>query len=322
MIKPKTDQPDANDLTLDQIMTRFATDEAARGYLESIRWPNGPECPHCGNADRATLYDIAANTDRGVREGLRECKACGDQFTVTVGTIFESSKVPLRKWLVAWHLLCSSKKGISALQIQRMLDIGSYRTAWFMMHRIRYALRDPVFADKLGAKGGIVEADETYVGGKVKGMGRAYKGNKTPVVALVERGGRVRARSVGNVTGKTLKKVLSEHVDPSANLMTDDLPAYRKPGKDFASHRVVNHSAGEYVRGEAYTNTVEGYFSLLKRGVVGTFHKISKQHIDQYLAEFDFRYNYRDVTDGARTVAGLRKIEGKRLMLRRPIGRA
>lgn len=307
------------DLTLDQIMTRFSTDEAARAYLEAVRWPDGPVCVHCGNCDPARLYDIAANPAKSVRAGLRECKECGKQFTVTIGTIFEDSKIPLRKWLVAWYMLCSSKKGVSAAQMQRMLEIGSYRSAWFMMHRIRFALRDPVFADKLGGGGGIVEADETYVGGKVKGKGRAYKGNKTAVVALVERGGRVRSRSVAKVTGATLKQVLDAQLDPAANLMTDDLPAYRKPGKAFASHQSVNHSAGEYVRGNTHTNTVEGYFSLFKRGVVGTFHHIGARYMDQYLAEFDFRYSHRNISDGKRTTEGLRKIEGKRLMLRRPL---
>lgn len=306
------------DLTLDQIMAHFGTDEAAREYLEAARWPDGPVCPHCGNADRTRIYDIAPNAAKKIRAGLRECKECAGSFTVTVGTIFEKSHIPLRKWLVAWYMLCTSKKGVSALQIQRMLDIGSYRSAWFMMHRIRYALRDPVFADKLGGGGGTVEVDETYVGGKVRGMGRAYKGNKTPVVALVERGGRVRSRSVGKVTGETLRQVLNEHLDPSANLMTDDLPAYRKPGKRFASHQSVNHSAGEYVRGAAHTNTVEGYFSLFKRGVNGTFHHIGQEYMDQYLAEFDFRYNHRSISDGARTIVGLKKVDGKRLMLRQP----
>jgi len=310
--------PTPVDLTLDQIMAHFGTDEAAREYLEAVRWPRGPVCPHCGNANRKTIYAIEANPEKKIRAGLRECKECGDQFTVTIGTIFEDSHIPLRKWLIAWYMLCASKKGIAALQIQRMLDIGSYRSAWFMMHRIRYALRDPVFKGKLGGGGGTVEADETYVGGKVRGMGRAYKGNKTPVVALVERGGRVRSRSVGKVTGKTLKGFLDEHLDPSAHLMTDDLPAYRKPGKRFASHQSVNHSAGEYVRGNAHTNSVEGYFSLLKRGVNGVFHHVGAQYMDQYLAEFDFRYNHREDTDGARTIAGLKKIDGKRLMLRRP----
>lgn len=310
------------ELTLEQIMVHFGTDEAARGYLESVRWPDGPVCVHCGNADRSKIYDIAENTERGVRAGLRECKECGQQFTVTVGTIFEKSKILLRKWLVAWYMLCSSKKGISALQMQRMLELGSYRTAWFMMHRIRYALSDPAFSDKLGADGGIVEADETYVGGKVKGKGRAYKGNKTAVVSLVERGGRVRSHSVKKVTGKTFKRVLDDHLDSSANLMTDDLAGYRKPGKAFASHQTVNHSAGEYVRGEAHTNTVEGYFSLFKRGVHGVFHHIGHHYIDQYLSEFDFRYSTRETTNGERTVVGLKKVAGKRLMLRRATGSA
>lgn len=200
----------------------------------------------------------------------------------------------------------------------RMLAIGSYHTAWSMMHRIRYAIRDSVFADKLEENGGIVEVDETYVGGKVKGMGRAYKGNKTPVVALVERGGRVRSCAVKKVTGATLKKILSDSVDSSANPMTDDLPAYRKLGKSFASHESVKHNEGEYVRGRAHTNTVEDYFSHLKRGVIGTFHHVSEQHLDLYLSEVDFRYTHPEAAGGARTVAVLKKIGGMRLMLRKP----
>ena len=303
----------SDDLTLDQIMGHFATEDAAREYLESARWPTGPVCAHCGETERVTRLEGKSH-----RSGLFQCNACKEQFTVTVETIFEKSHIPLRKWLVAWYILCSSKKGVSALQIQRMLDIGSYRSAWFMMHRIRYALRDPVFADKLGGGSGTVEVDETYVGGKVKGKGRAYKGNKVAVVSLVERGGRVRSQSVKKVTGKTLKGALDAHLDPAANLMTDDLSGYRNPGKRFASHQTVNHSAGEYVRGHVHTNTVEGYFSLFKRGVNGTFHHIGHQYIDQYLAEFDFRYSHRKASDGERTIAGLKKIDGKRLMLRRP----
>ena len=184
-----------DDLTLDQIMSHFATDDAARAYLEASRWPTAQYC-HCNNADPERIYDITANPAK-IRAGLRECKACGEQFTVTIGTIFEDSKIPLRKWLVAWYLLCSSKKGISAAQIQRMLDLGSYRTAWFMMHRIRYALREPIFSDMLGEGGGTVEADETYVGGRPKRGGKPSKKGrgtkKIPVVALVERGGRVQS---------------------------------------------------------------------------------------------------------------------------------
>lgn len=305
------------DLSLDQIMVHFGTDEAAREYLEAVRWPDSPVCPHCGNDDAARIYNIKPNPEKKIRAGLRECKECGDQFTVTVGTVFEKSKIPLRKWLVAWYMLCSSKKGISAHQMQRMLELGSYRSAWFMMRRIRYALRNPMFADKLGSGDGTVEVDETYVGGKVRGKGRTYKGNKTAVVALVERGRRVRLRSVKKVTGKTLKSVLDAHLDPSAHLMIDDFPGYRKRGKGIASNRTVNHIAGEYVRGDVYTNTVEGYFSLFKRGVNGIFHHIGHRYMDQYLAEFGFRYNQRKATDGARMIAGLRTVEGKRLMLKR-----
>ncbi len=306
-------------LTLDQIMAHFGTDEAARQYLEAVRWPNGPVCPHCEN--REGIYEIAANPAKGIRPGLRQCKACEGTFTVTVGTIFEKSHIPLRKWLMAWYLLCTSKKGVSAAQIQRMLELGSYRSAWFMMHRIRYALRDPVFADKLGEGGQTVEADETYVGGKPRRGGKPSKRGrgtkKIPVVALVERGGRVRSRVVPKVTGKTLRKMLDEHLDPSAHLVTDELQAYRAPGMRFASHETVSHGSKEYVRGDVHTNTVEGYFSLFKRGVNGTFHHIGAHYMDQYLAEFDFRYNHREVTDGERTIAGLRKVEGKRLMLRK-----
>jgi transposase-like protein len=197
------------DLTLDQIMARFSSDEAAREYLEAVRWPNGPVCPHCGNTNSARIYDIAANVAKKIRPGLRECKACGRQFTVTIGTIFEDSKIPLRKWLVAWYMLCSSKKGISALQMQRMLDIGSYRSAWFMMHRIRYALRDPIFSDKLGG-GGTVEADETCVGCKGKGMGPGYRRNKMAVAALLERGSRGRSRSFHRIDAPYIEQYPAE----------------------------------------------------------------------------------------------------------------
>ena len=300
-----------DDLTLDQIMAHFATDVAAREYLESLRWPNGPVCAHCRETERVTRL-----AGKSHRPGLFQCNACKEQFTVTAGTIFERSKIPLRKWLVTWYILCASKKGVSALQIQRMLGIGSYRSAWFMMHRIRFALRAPAFTDKLGSNGGTVEVDETYVGGKMKGKGRAYKGKTTAVVALVERGGRVRSRSVAQVTRKTLTHALDTHPDPSAHLMTDDFPAYRKPAKRLASHRTVNHSPGAYVWGDVHTNTVEGHFSLFKRGGNGTFHHIGYHKMDQYLAKFNLRYSHRDITDGQRMVAGLRHDEGKRLMLR------
>ena len=298
------------DLTLIQLIDRFGTDEKARKHLESIRWSEGIACPHCKCTDQTKFSEIAANPEKKVRAGLRWCANCEKQFTVTIGTIFEDSHIPLRKWLIAWYLICASKKGISSLQLQRLLELGSYRSALFMAHRIRYALQDPAFTDKLD---GIVECDETFVGGKVKGKGKHFMGNKTPVVSLLERGGNVRSQVVRHVTGNNLKKVLRKHIAPSATIMTDDFRGYLTAARGFASHQSVNHSAKEYVRGMAHTNSVEGFFSLLKRGVVGTFHHVSEQHLPLYLAEFDHRHNYRKSTDGERTVAGLKMVEGKRL---------
>ena len=302
--------PTPKELTLDEINQRFATDEAARAYWESIHWPNGAVCPHCKNADAKRIWKVTPNEKKKIRAGLYLCAECNKQFTATIGTIFEDSHIPLRKWLVAWYMICSSKKGISSLQLQRNLNLGSYRTALFMTHRIRHSLQEPAFKDKLA---GTIEADETYVGGKTRGKGRHFMGNKVPVVSLVERGGRVRSQVMKHVTGKNLKAVLKSNVEATATIMTDDFPAYRKATKDFASHQAVNHSAREYVRGLAHTNGVEGFFSLLKRGVVGTFHHVSEQHLPLYLAEFDHRHNTRFLTDGERTVIGLQMAVGKRL---------
>jgi transposase-like protein len=310
--------PTPKGLTLDQINTRFASDETAREYIETILWPKGPVCPHCKNTDAKRIWKIQANPDKKIRAGLYRCAECNKEFTVTVGTIFEDSHIPLRKWLIAWYMICSSKKGISSLQLQRNLDLGSYRTALFMTHRIRHAIQDPMFNDKLS---GTIEADETYIGGKSKGKGRHFMGNKVPVFSLVERGGRVRSQVMKYVTGKNLKAALKSNVEPTATIMTDELPAYRKAAKEFASHQAVNHSAGEYVRGLAHTQSVDGFFSLLKRGVVGTFHHISEQHLPLYLAEFDHRHNTRFLTDGERTVIGLKKANGKRLLYKQPVSR-
>jgi transposase-like protein len=310
--------PTPQELDLPVIMARFSTEDQARTYLESVRWENGRYCPHCGNADEARIYPITANPAKKVRAGLYDCGECRLSFTVTVGSIFESTKIPLNKWLIAYFLLCGSKKGVSALQIQRHLAIGSYRTAWFMMHRIRYAMRDAIETEPLT---GTVEVDETYVGGRRRNTPRGRPGpesHKAPVVALVQRGGKVRSMHMARVTGANLKAVLRQHVDPKATLMTDEYRIYRKPGREFAKHETVNHGAGEYVRGSAHVNTAEWFFSLLKRGINGIYHHVSKQHLGQYLGEFDFRYNTREMTDGARTIEGIRKIAGKRLVLRRP----
>lgn len=303
--------PTPEDLTLDEIQNRFATDEAARAYLEEIRWPNGVVCPHCKNADQSKFYVIATNKAKKVRAGLRQCVECKKQFTCTVGTIFEDSHIPLRKWLVAWYLLCSSKKGISSLQIKRMLGLGSYRSALFMMHRIRYALKHPSFSEKLM---GTIEVDETYVGGKCKPGSNVWH-NKSAVVSLVQRGGDVRSTVMERVTGANLQKFVRDNVVVCSEVFTDEHAGYDGLNVKF-QHDGVKHTQKEYVRGKVHTNTVEGYFSLLKRGVIGTFHQVSRKHLPLYVAEFDHRYNHRKTTDGERTVAALRLAEGKRLTLK------
>jgi transposase-like protein len=301
------------------------TEEQARETLEHIRWPEGPVCPHCGSINNATKFRPVSERRESAkhehaRPGVWKCNDCEGQFTVTVNTVMASSHIPLRLWLMAFTIMCSAKKGISALQMQRQLGIGSYRTAWFLCHRIREAKkREPV----AGLLSGTVEVDETYVGGKPRkeaGAPEAKRGRgtkKVPVVALVERGGRVRARKVDRVDGATLKGAIRENVDRKARIMTDEWAAYRGIGDEFAGgHEVVTHSAGEYARGDATTNTVESYFALLKRGVMGSFHHVSKQHLDRYCDEFSFRWDYRSLTDTDRTAIAIRQTTGKRLLYR------
>lgn len=293
------------------------TDEnKARELLESLRWPNGVACPRCGSMD---VYKIEAGQGSKMRPGVYRCKDCrklgkNNQFTVTVGTIFEDSHIRLSLWLMAISLMCASKKGISAHQMHRMMGI-TYKSAWFMCHRIRYAMAMPS-KKKLR---GIIEVDETYIGGRKKGSGKvgaAGVAEKAPVVALVQRNGEVRSYAVPVVSAQSLREVVFANVHKSAHLMTDELKAYKKIGKNFASHESVQHSKLEYVRGNVSTNTVEGFFGLLKRGVNGTFHHISREHLHRYLSEFDFRYNRRKITDQQRTVQAIAGFEGKRLMYR------
>ena len=312
-----------SDLTLMTVMARFSTEEAARAYFEGIRWAGGRSCPHCGNADESRIYALTANRAAKIRPGMYKCAECKDTFTVTVGTVMEDSHIPLNKWLIAFYMMCASKTQISALQLQRQLEIGSYHSALFLCHRIRFALADIFPADQLT---GIVEADETYLGGRMHGKGRGYVGNKTPVVSLVERGGRVRSRVVDTVTGKAIARLLREHVDQGAHLNTDESPLYTKVGGDFSSHDTVNHSVEEYARQDesgrlATTNTVEGFFGNSKRSIDGTHHNISRKHTPLYFAELDHKYNTRKMTDGERTVVGIRRMEGKRLMYRTPQGK-
>ena len=320
-ISVPTGKAPQGDLTLMAVMQRFSTEESARGYFEDLRWPNGPVCPHCGNAEAGRVYKVTANPGKKIRVGLYKCAECEQTFTVTVGTVMEDTHLPLNKWLIAFYMVCASKTQVSALQLQRQLEIGSYRSALFLCHRIRYALKD---ADPRNLLKGTVEADETYVGGKARGKGRGYVKNKTAIVSLVERGGDVRSHVVDHVTGDGITKLLRANVDVSANLNTDQSPVYTAVGKEFASHDVVNHSVEEYSRDDketgrkATTNTAEGFFGNSKRSIDGTHHHISKKHAPLYFAELDFKYNTRKITDGARTVSGIKKIEGKRLMLRRP----
>lgn len=295
-------------------MANLTVDEA-REQLETLRWPNGPACPHCGGLNP---YRIKGKPDskRPARKGVYKCKGCRKQFTVTVGTIFEDSHIPLNKWLMAVSLMCSSKKGISAHQLHRMLGL-TYKSAWFMAHRIRYAMEQPPLAEKLT---GIVEVDETYVGGKPRfdinkkaKCGRGTK--KVPVLALVQRGGIVISRPVRRVTAKNIKRFINENVDKSSTIMSDDFKSYKWVKKEY-QHQIVRHSFGEYVRGNAYTNTIEGFFGLLKRGINGVYQHVSPKHLHRYLTEFGFRYNMRHIEDGARTHLAFAGIEGKRLLYR------
>jgi len=300
---------------------QFRTEEQAIALLERMRWPNGVACPHCGGADPYKLKAKKATTGkRAARPGLWKCSQCRKQFTVKVGTIFEQSHIPVSKWLMAIHLIASSKKGMSAHQFHRMLGV-TYRAAWFMAHRLRHAMS----ADSSLPLAGIVEVDETYVGGKRRHGKRGRPGessHKAPVVALVQRGGEARIFPMGRVTTQNLKKALHAHVHPVAHVMTDEFVSYQHATHGYR-HETVKHTDGEYVRGNVHTNTVEGVFSLLKRGINGTFHHVSKGHLHRYCSEFEFRHNNRialgvdDTERAARIVFGA---EGKRLTFKQPSG--
>lgn len=297
------------------------TEEEAREYIESIIWPNGPMCPHCGSNRAWQVKSKAA------RHGVYKCAECGEQFTVTVGTIMHGSHITLRQWVIAFHMMTSSKKGVSALQIQRNLGLGSYRSAWHLAHRIRLAMNTSTFKSFLK---GTVEVDETYVGGKPR---KGSKGNsepkskrgrgakKTPVLALVERNGDVFSKPIERVNAKTLKRAIREVCHKDCCIMTDEWPAYTGIGNEFnGGHEVVRHNSREYVRGNASTNTVESYFALLKRGIHGAFHHVSKSHLHRYCDEFSFRWNNRKVDDAKRVIIAIRNSEGKRLSYKPLVG--
>ena len=317
--------PKGRKITLDYIARHFADEGEAYKFLEAQRWPNGPVCPHCRGTKAYFLQprtpDRYTRTGHATQRRVWKCAACRRQFSVLVGTIFEGSKIPLYKWLMAIHMMCMGKNGVSAHELHRALEI-TYKSAWFMAHRIRKAMeREPL----AGMLSGTVEADETYVGGKPRykapnrqEAARRREATKVPVVSLVQRGGEVRSRVMKRVTGENIAKLLKENVSQLSTLMTDSAHLYGKPGRSFKRHEIVDHGRGEYVRGEAYTNTVEGYFSQLKRSIDGTHHHVSEHHLNRYLAEFDFRYNTRKMQDGERTLLAIRKAEGKRLRYREP----
>jgi len=323
---------------------QFTDEDKAREYLEKMRWPEGVICPHCGVIGEAyklipkvkSLEDWKKTKKRirKPRKGLWKCGGCRKQFTVTVKTIFEDSHIPLHKWLLAIHLLCASKKGMSAHQLMRMLDIRQYKSAWFMAHRIRYAMTGEL-PEKMS---GIIEADEAYIGGKRRNKHRMavkpgvraqdypdYHADKAPVFSVVQRGGKVYSRYVERVTSDNLKTVLNEVCEADAHLITDTASALIKAAKG-RKHSLVNHSADEYVRYDegvcVSTNTVEGYFATLKRGINGVYHHVGRKHLHRYLSEFDFRYNARHVTDGERTLEALKGFEGKRLTYKGSNGQA
>lgn len=306
------------DLNLATLSALFTNEDAARRFIESKRWPNGPVCPHCSSTQ---VYTLTAKSDsrRPVRPGVYKCGVCRKQFTVRIGTIFEESHVPLSKWLMAIHLMTSSKKGISSHQIAREIGV-TQKSGWFLCHRIREAMRQEPMA---GLLKGTVEADETYVGARkprIKGTSKRGRGtSKKPVMVLVERDGNARTMPIDKVDAKTLKGEVRKHVDTTAQIMTDDWASYNGLVKEFAGHEVICHSSGQYSRKaddgtSINTNTAESFFALLKRGHYGIFHWFSREHTHRYCDEFGFRWNRRKVSDGERMVAAIKGAEGKRLM--------
>lgn len=289
----------------------FHDEAKATAHIEAQRWNGEPVCPHCGSL---AVRKMGGKT----QAGMFLCNDCRDKFTVRTGTVMERSHVPLHKWLLATHIMAASKKGMSAAQMGRMIGV-TYKTAWFLCHRIREAMEGAAPTGPLGGGSGVVEADETYVGGKAKNRATRKPAKKKAVVALVEREGHARSFHVANVNAKTVRNLIVTNVDRSAHLMTDEAPVYTQVGREMHKHYSVNHSAKEYVTygGFKHSNTAENFFSIFKRGVIGTYHHMSEAHLGRYCAEFDLRYNTRDMTDAERANAILAGGIGRRLTYRR-----
>jgi transposase-like protein len=302
---------------------RFTDETAAREALEKIVWPNGPVCPHCGNADAAKIAKLET---KSVRPGVHYCNECKGQFTATVGTIFERSKIPLTKWWLAAHLIGSSKKGISSHQLHRMLGL-SYKSTWFMMHRLREAMRVGGLAP-MGGEGSTVEIDETFIGKREGYEAKAgWVHHKNTVLTLVERGGSARSFHIDEATKENIVPIIRDNLDRESHIMTDEARRYESIGKEFAAHDAVDHSRKEYgytdrrTGAKINTNTVEGYYSIFKRGMKGVYQHCSEKHLHRYLAEFDFRYSNRSalgVEDAERVTKIVEGAKGKRLQYRRP----
>jgi transposase-like protein len=299
----------------------YHDEDAARAHIEAVRWPDGPICPHCGVINEG----IRPLLGESMGPGWYYCTSCKDKFTVRMGTVYERSHLPLHKWLLSFRLLASSKKGFSAHQLSRTLNV-TYKTAWFVAHRIREAMADHD-PEPFGGKDRVVEVDETFHGPAddvfVTGKGWQKKRgtvSKRKIISLVERGGRAKSVKVEDLTAKTIKKVLFNNIVLDSTLNTDEAQHYKELGKEFSKHEAVNHSAGEYKRGDVCTNTVEGFFSIFKRGMVGVYQHCGEQHLQRYLHEFDFRYSNRSklgIEDGERTTLAIKGATGKRLTYRR-----
>lgn len=301
-----------NSETIAEIPAACCNELAAVEFLEKRLWKGEPRCYHC---ESRNVYQMKDSSGERNKRFLWRCHNCKGQFTVRLGTVFEESRLPLRHWCYAFWRMSTSKKGVSALEIKRQCQI-TYKSALFLMHRVRFAMtQNPAAAMKFT---GTIEADECYVGGKPRGGTGFHKRGrgttKTPVFGIVQRNGGIHRRVVADVSGATLKKAIRECVDNEARIITDEHLAYRGLGREFkGGHYTVNHGTREYVRGDVYTNTAESSFALIKRGINGIYHAVSKKHLPRYLGEFDFRWNTRKLNDGERVVSAIQNAQGKRL---------
>lgn len=305
-----------NSPIIEEIPAACSNELAAVEFLEKQRWGDSPCCIRCGSVNVYKMVD--AKTGERNSRFLWRCRDCKEQYTVRIGTVYEESRIPLRHWCYAFWRGATSKKGVSALEIKRQCQI-SYKSALFLMNRIRFAMAPDADAPKLT---GTVECDETYVGPRkprYKGTSRRGRGtSKIPVFCAVERGGQLRRRVVADVTTETIEQAIREEVDRRAYLMTDEFPAYRRIGPEYAGHSTVCHATKEYSRGDVHTNTAESSHALVKRGIVGIYHNVSREYLHRYLWQYDFLWNNRKLNDGERTVLAIQSAEGKRLMYNPP----